>query len=204
MKKKSFILYCDTYENIRELTFEDKGKLLDAMFNHALDNEVKIDGVVGMAFNFIKRQMDRDLTKYEIYLEKQRANGSKGGRPKKTQDNPNNPSLVRLTQKSLNDTDNVTATDNVNNNYMIEEAQQVAPPPKKSKRKTGKRFCDSMVTMEWIDWAKEEFGWSEKKIVTIGDNFSDYWNAASGQKATKLDWLATWRMWCRKQNDGWS
>jgi hypothetical protein len=29
------------------------------------------------------------------------------------------------------------------------------------------------------------------------DKFCDYWLAASGAKAVKLDWRATWRNWCR-------
>jgi hypothetical protein len=31
--------------------------------------------------------------------------------------------------------------------------------------------------------------------------FTDYWRAASGAKARKLDWDATWRNWCRNDAD---
>jgi hypothetical protein len=31
--------------------------------------------------------------------------------------------------------------------------------------------------------------------------FTDYWKAASGAKARKLDWEATWRNWCRTEAD---
>lgn len=31
--------------------------------------------------------------------------------------------------------------------------------------------------------------------------FTDYWKAASGQSARKMDWDATWRNWCRRQAD---
>lgn len=31
--------------------------------------------------------------------------------------------------------------------------------------------------------------------------FCDYWHAASGAKARKLDWEATWRNWCRNETD---
>lgn len=27
--------------------------------------------------------------------------------------------------------------------------------------------------------------------------FADYWRAKTGRDATKADWLATWRNWCR-------
>ncbi len=33
--------------------------------------------------------------------------------------------------------------------------------------------------------------------------FCDYWRAKTGASATKKDWLATWRNWCRKaEQDG--
>lgn len=32
-------------------------------------------------------------------------------------------------------------------------------------------------------------------------NFCDYWQAASGRNARKLDWDAAWRVWCRNQAD---
>ncbi len=34
------------------------------------------------------------------------------------------------------------------------------------------------------------------------ENFCDYWRAASGAKARKHDWDATWRMWCRRESEG--
>lgn len=33
------------------------------------------------------------------------------------------------------------------------------------------------------------------------ENFTDHWRAASGQKARKNDWDATWRIWCRRAPD---
>lgn len=33
------------------------------------------------------------------------------------------------------------------------------------------------------------------------EQFTDFWTAASGSKARKHDWTATWRTWCRTQND---
>jgi hypothetical protein len=32
-------------------------------------------------------------------------------------------------------------------------------------------------------------------------NFTDHWKAASGSKARKNDWDATWRIWCRRAPD---
>lgn len=30
-----------------------------------------------------------------------------------------------------------------------------------------------------------------------GEKFRDHWVAKTGKDATKTDWLATWRNWCR-------
>ena len=51
----------------------------------------------------------------------------------------------------------------------------------------------------------------ERKAVAEGEHvdaqrtfatFVDYWRGASGEKARKHDWDATWRNWCRRQSDG--
>ncbi|WP_211475183.1 helix-turn-helix domain-containing protein, partial [Collimonas humicola] len=41
--------------------------------------------------------------------------------------------------------------------------------------------------------------WTEAEIRMIGDKFKDHWIAASGASASKLDWDATWRNWCRNE-----
>jgi hypothetical protein len=33
----------------------------------------------------------------------------------------------------------------------------------------------------------------------VRDNFRDWWHAATGARATKRDWPATWRVWCRRE-----
>jgi len=43
----------------------------------------------------------------------------------------------------------------------------------------------------------ESEGLSEIEAGVEADQFRDYWRGASGQKATKMDWPATWRNWVR-------
>lgn len=59
---------------------------------------------------------------------------------------------------------------------------------------------------DWIltnKFAKEALAidpaWSPDDIRLIGDKFKDHWIAASGAKACKVDWMATWRNWCRNE-----
>lgn len=42
--------------------------------------------------------------------------------------------------------------------------------------------------------------WNDQHLQRIADSFRDYWVGKSGKDATKVDWLATWRNWCRRDN----
>lgn len=83
--KKSFLLYVDSYEAIKELSFEEKGQLLDAVFQYHINPENPV-GYLGsgakMAFNFLVTQFKRDNEKYQRVVARNRKNGLKGGRPK--------------------------------------------------------------------------------------------------------------------------
>lgn len=120
--KKSFVMYTEYQDNINMLSQEQKGDLLDCIFNFAKGVDNKPDGIVGMAFSFIRNQMQRDIEKYEIFINKQQENGRKGGRPKlKNPKNPtvnkkthSNPKKPTLTQKSLDVDDDVYVYEDVN------------------------------------------------------------------------------------------
>jgi len=109
----------DYQQHLELLTQEEKGDLLDCIFNFANDIEVDAQGMVGLAFSFISTQMIRDHDNYNKFLKKQQLNGSKGGRPKKEEKNPKNPRVNLETQKSLNDT--VNDTDTVNDIKKIDK-----------------------------------------------------------------------------------
>ena len=84
--KKSFITYCEWQETFEELSDEDAGKLIKHIFKYVNDeNPITDDLIVKLCFIPIKQTLKRDLKKYEVYIDKQRENGAKGGRPKKTQ-----------------------------------------------------------------------------------------------------------------------
>ncbi len=51
--------------------------------------------------------------------------------------------------------------------------------------------------------SKELTAWATSQglnAAEIAQNFVDYWRAESGAKASKLDWDAAFRVWCRRQN----
>lgn len=56
-----------------------------------------------------------------------------------------------------------------------------------------------IVTAEMRQWAAAEVPGLDVDGCTR--RFVDYWRAESGAKATKKDWVATWRNWLRRDHD---
>lgn len=110
--KKSFILYTDLLATIEKLPDEIAGKLFKIILEYTNDlNPVFDDLLLQIAFEPIKLQLKRDLKSWGEFREKQSKNGKLGGRPK-SHENPENPSLILETQKSLTVTVNDTVTVN--------------------------------------------------------------------------------------------
>ena len=53
-----------------------------------------MDRMLNIVFISIRSMLDRDRVKYEDYIKKQSENGRKGWRPKKSDDNPENPPVI--------------------------------------------------------------------------------------------------------------
>ena len=84
MDKSSFLIYLDYEEQFNLLTDEQVGQLMRAIIKYEKTGEVpNLDGVLKMAFSFIKTQLDRDREKYEARCEKNKKKKKRGGRPKK-------------------------------------------------------------------------------------------------------------------------
>ena len=82
--KKSFLLYCDQQGVFNKLPDEIAGKLIKHIFAYVNDENPPCDDLLlTIAFEPIKTQLKRDLRKYDDYIDKQKFNGAKGGRPKK-------------------------------------------------------------------------------------------------------------------------
>ncbi|WKT59130.1 helix-turn-helix domain-containing protein [Microbulbifer thermotolerans] len=77
------------------------------------------------------------------------------------------------------------------------------PAPRAKTQKRGTRLnSDWRLTDEYISAALEiNPELSVDAIVQIGLQFRDYWLAKPGQGGVKLDWLATWRNWIRRENN---
>lgn len=72
---------------------------------------------------------------------------------------------------------------------------QVEPVPSKQKSPKGSRWkSDDPVPTEWLDDAIAK-GMSLAFAKLEAEKFVNYWTAATGSRAVKADWRATWRNW---------
>ncbi len=79
-KKKSFLLYCDLKPQIDLLSYEDKGRLLEAIFDHECGGEVKqLPPMAQIVFKGMEAQLTRDRQRYEETCSKRAEAGKKGG-----------------------------------------------------------------------------------------------------------------------------
>jgi hypothetical protein len=71
-------------------------------------------------------------------------------------------------------------------------------PPKGGKLAT--RIPDDFtVTLDMVAWARDEVPGVDGKRETA--KFIDYWTAASGAKARKVNWVAAWKYWMRQADE---
>jgi hypothetical protein len=84
--KKSFILYADLINIVSKLPKEKAGELFLHILEYVNDlDPVTDDLLLQIAFEPVKLSLKRDLKRYENYIDKQRENGLKGGRPLKSE-----------------------------------------------------------------------------------------------------------------------
>tara|TARA_R110000737_G_scaffold125041_2_gene157510 strand:+ start:5259 stop:5987 length:729 start_codon:yes stop_codon:yes gene_type:complete len=65
----------------------------------------------------------------------------------------------------------------------------------KAAPKRGSRIADDWTLNESNIQHAQEKGYSDAEIRSVGQEFYDYWTAATGRNATARDWNAKWRTW---------
>ena len=145
--KKSFVLYADQYELFNYLSDEDAGKLIKHVFKYVNDeNPVADNKIVEVSFISIKRQLKRDLQKWETQLEQRREAGRKSA--DKRQRN-----LTSVNERQRASTDNVNV--NVNVTDIIY-----------------KRFAHLSITKEEFEKLKENY--TVKQIDSTLESIENY------------------------------
>jgi hypothetical protein len=176
--KTSFILYCDQQGLFNKLPDEIAGKLIKHIFAYVNDEDpITSDLLLEIAFEPIKLQLKRDLRKYDDYIDKQRLNGAKGGRPSK-------PTETQITQPFFQEpkkADNVNVTANANTNDNATNKKGFVKPT--------------------IEQLKEYM--SEQGMNDIAENWLNHYEANGWMvgKVKMKDWKASVRTWKTNQKN---
>jgi len=118
--KTSFILYADQRSYFDKLSDDEAGRLIKHIFSYVNDeNPNPIDRITDLSFEPIKLQLKRDLKKYQVVVDRNKQNGSLGGRPKKQQE-PKKPNGLFDNPSKPKKADNDNDTDNDINNSLFD------------------------------------------------------------------------------------
>lgn len=172
--KKSFILYCDQQGVFNMLPDEQAGKLIKHIFAYVNDEDPESeDLLLTIAFEAIKTQLKRDLKKYESYIDKQKENGKKGGRPK-TQPFLDETQKTQAFFEKPKKADNVNV--NVNENVIIKE--NIKEKPVRFTPPTADEVKAYMLEQGMDDLSQKWVAFYEAKGWLIGKNKMKDWKAA--------------------------
>lgn len=114
----SFVLYKDSRIFIKKLNTEQRGILLEVIFDYACDRKVPDlheDGMVQICFEIIKSYLDRDEKKYQDKCRQRAESGRKGGLAKASNSKQSKAKASNSKQclTNLADKDTDTDTDSV-------------------------------------------------------------------------------------------
>lgn len=101
MDRNSFVFHKGWREAIKDLPDDVRLEIYESIIEYATTGNLQgLKPMANIAFNFIKIDIDRDTDKYMSVVERNKSNGTRGGRPKS--DNPKKPKEPR---KADNDND---------------------------------------------------------------------------------------------------
>jgi hypothetical protein len=76
------------------------------------------------------------------------------------------------------------------------------PKVKKYLARGARLSPDWKLPLEWGNWAlQEKQGCTTEDVRKCAERFKDYWISVAGSKALKVDWMATWRTWVRRDTE---
>lgn len=174
MDKNSFIIYKDFYEPVKDLDDKDLGALFRAIFEYQINGVDPGPGSpVKLPFAFFKNQFRIDDEKYERIVERNRANGQKGGRPAQ----PNKPTgkTGKPGAPKKADNDNGNGNENVT---VIDNENGILYPWE------GPQFLGAW--SEWKQYKKDQFRFTYKNRTSEQTALKQLHKLASGSLDTAL------------------
>lgn len=126
MGKNSFLLYTSDYKCVKDLPLEQKGALLDAIFEYASTGTIiDLPPVVSMAFNFFRSHIDDNTEKWNEKVENRRAAGRLGGLAKAENSKQSQANLANAKDAKQSQANVANLAVNVNDNVNVNVSTEV-------------------------------------------------------------------------------
>ena len=196
--RDSFLLYTEYQEQIELLDMEQRGALFTAILEYAAGTDPDLsDGMVRMAFSFIKAKMDKDTQKYEQICEERRKSGSKGGRPTKANGFSENQTKAKKangfsekqTKAKKPDNDNEYDNDNDLNNKKHILSGTISHIVDHLNEKAGTNFRDQSKSTRQHIHARLDEGFTEADFYTVIDKKVEEWKGTDMAKYLRPETL---------------
>lgn len=146
--KNKIIIYRDWLKVVEKLKDNQAGQLFKHFLRYVNDENPQAPSpLIDLVFEPWKQQLKRDLKNWEQYVEKQKENGAKGGRPKnKKEPKKPKPFSENPTKPKKPDTDTVTDTVTVTEKEIYREFAHL-----KITTKEVSKLLDAGFTMQEVD-----------------------------------------------------
>ena len=131
------------------------------------------------AKGYVHKRIEFEIREYHEQAEKNKENGKRGGRPKKTQS-----VISGLPDESQNNPNHKPLTIN--------------QEPKVKTQRGSRLPVDFVLPEDWIGFCQQYR--KDLNPQEVFDGFKDFWISKPGAGGVKLDWTATWRNWVRSQS----
>lgn len=178
MDRNSFVFYKEWMEAISDLSDDIRLEIYESIIVYATSGDLPVlKPMAKVAFNFIKAAIDRDTEKYIDMVEKNRANGLRGGRPKK--ENPKK--AVGLKETHPNPTKAKKADNDNDNDNGINTKKESAKADEKERATDVATLSPDYV--KFLDWMKRKapfcnnpknftHGITEDEFYTLKEKYS--------------------------------
>ena len=166
--KDSFILYQEHEEIFNELTNEEAGKLIKAIFEYERTGQIQeLDKSLKIALIPIKNTLDKNREKYEKVVERNKQNIQKRWNKQDTKNTTGKNGIPKNTKNTDNDNDNdndIIINNNKKEKPTLEEIQNYIK--EKQLKVNGEQFYNYFTEGNWIDAKGNKVKNWKQKLLT--------------------------------------
>ncbi|MPR36579.1 DUF6291 domain-containing protein [Salmonirosea aquatica] len=135
-ERDAFLMHKLHYPALKQMSNEMLGEFIRAVYEYQIEGaEPAADSPINIAFLFVKAQFDIDERKYNAVVERNRENGSKGGRPVKPDKKPKEPTGLNENPKNPGDAKKAEYGYDGDYGNGSDNEEKLNPPPSPRARK---------------------------------------------------------------------